>query len=91
MWDFLQYKSRKQDFNGFFQSSSEVVKAGVEVRMGVWAFRTALKICYKSFSEYLETLVVAIENFGPGYPAGYLENSDLGGEESKETTEERSQ
>ena len=39
----------------------------------------ALRMCYKSFSEYLGTLVVVAGDFGLGGLAGYLENSDSEG------------
>ena len=61
---------------------------------GVWVSKTSLKILYKSFSEYLGTLVavtgaLATGDFVPKDPMGWPDNlsSDLrGGEESKGAT-----
>ena len=62
----------------------EVTKAGAGARGGaeVWASKTALKICYKSSSKYLEITIAAtgatvIGGFDPESLVGYLKNSDL--------------
>ena len=62
---------------------------GAGAGTGAQAFRTALKILYKSFSEYLEILVaaeaLATGSFAPEGPAGLSNNSSPdsgGGEES---------
>ena len=81
MWDFLQYTSEERIFSGLFWSFSEVTGAGAGAEVGAWASKTALRIHCKLFLEYLETLVAATEDFGPGSPSGYSENFDSGGEE----------
>ena len=72
----------EQVFNGLSWGSLEVAetgaRAGTGARVGAWAFRTVLRISYKSFLEYFEILVAAAGDFGLKSPAGYLENSDLG-------------
>ena len=61
MWDFLQYTSREQAFNGLFRGSLKVTRAGAgeSVEAGVWASRTALRIRCKLFLEYLGISVAA--------------------------------
>ena len=91
MWDFSQYTSREQAFNGFFQGSLNAAKAEARARIGAQAFKTALKIHYKLFLEYLKTSVAAVGDFGPRSLAGYLKNFDLRDrEESRRATEGRS-
>ena len=66
------------------------VGTGAGTETGAQASRTALRILYKSFSEYLGTLVAAtgasaMGGFAPRGPAGWLNNSSPdsgGGEES---------
>ena len=61
--------------------------AGAGAGVGVRASKIALKIRYKSFLEYWETLVAA-EDFGSVGSLGYSEKSDLrGGEELGGATE----
>ena len=91
MWEFPQYTSRKRAFNGLSWGFSKAAgagagagagaRAGVEVGAGARASRIALRIRCKSFLEYLEILVVAMGDFGPGSPLGCLKNSNLGGRE----------
>ena len=91
MWDFLQYTFGEQAFKNLSLRFSEVVEARVEVGAEVWAFRTILRIYYKSFLEYLETLVAAAGGFSSGSPASYLENFDSrGGKESGGAIDRRS-
>ena len=91
MWDFSQYMFGERAFNGFFQGSSKLAGAGAGMRagVGVRTSRMVLKICCKSFSEYLGTLVVAAGEFGFGSLLGCSENSDLGGGEESEGAIER--
>ena len=71
-----------------------MTKAEAGVAAAAWASRMALKILCKSFSEYLETLVVAIGasaigGFIPKGPAGwsdYLSPDLEGGKESERVT-----
>ena len=74
---------RKWVFSGLFQGFSKVAGAAARAGAGARArtSRTALKICYKSFSEYLGILIAVAGDFGPNGLLGYLENSDLGGRE----------
>ena len=81
--------SRELAFKGLSQGSSEMARAGAEVGIGVQTSRTVLKICYKSFSEYLGILIAVAGNFGPGSPAGYLENFDLRGKKESKRVMER--
>ena len=60
--------------------------AGVGAETGARASRTALRICCKSSLESLETLIIAVENFGLRGLSGYLEISDSGGGEKPEET-----
>ena len=87
---------------GFFWGASETIKAGVgaetgaEAEAGARASRTALKILYKSSSEYSGTLVAATGTSAMGSflfegLAGWFNNLslDLGGrEETRGATEE---
>ena len=83
----------------FFWGTSETTGVGVGAEAGTQAFRTALKILYKSFLEYLRILVsttgaLATGSFVSKGPAGWLDNSspDLGvGEESGGATKGRLQ
>ena len=52
MWDFLQYTSREQTFNGLSWGFLEAAKAGAGVRVRAQVSKTALKIRYKSFSSW---------------------------------------
>ena len=101
MWDFLRYTSRERAF-GFSQSALETTRAGAgaEARAKVGAeaqaSRTALKIHYKSFSEYLGTLVVVawvstMGDFISKGPMGYLNNlsPNLGGGKKSERATKR--
>lgn len=50
--------------------------------MGVWAFKTVLKICCRFSSIYLRTIkvmivIIATESFSPRDLMGWLDNSDL--------------
>ena len=86
MWDFPQYTSKEQAFSGLFRSSLEAVGAGTRAK--AWASKTALKICCKSFSKYLRTLVAVAGDFSPKGLLGYLKISDLeGGKKPERVTE----
>lgn len=69
-----------------------MIRARARAKVGVQASKTVVKIRYKSFLEYLKTLVIAAEGFGPKSLVGCLENSDLEvGEELGGATERHSQ
>ena len=60
----------------------------MRVKTRTQASKTALRICYKSSSEYLEILVVVAGDFGLGSLLGCLEIFDLGsGEDPRRATE----
>ena len=95
MWDFPRYTSKERAFS-FSQGTSETIGARAEARAGArtgtgsWASRTALKIHYKSSSEYLGTLVAArgvlARSFALDGPAGWSDNlspDSEGGEKSE--------
>ena len=100
MWDFPWYKSGERAFS-FSQGASATMGAGAGAGLGTGAgagigalvSRTALRILYKSSSEYLRTLVAAGALATGGFvegPAGWSDNSSPdsgGGEESGGATE----
>ena len=53
---------------------------GAGARARAQAFRTALRIRYKSSLQYLGTLIAVAGDFGPRNPSNCSEISDSGGE-----------
>ena len=93
MWEFPQYMSGERAFS-FSRGTSEMTGAGAGAGAGVgaWTSKTALKIHYKSSSEYLETLVAArrataMGGFVSEGLAGYLDNLSLNSKDGEKPRE----
>ena len=82
MWDFSWYTSKEWAFSfsrGVSKTTGAGVRAGIGVEVGARASKKALKILYKSSSEYLGILVGATRATVMGSfvfegPAGWLSN-----------------